>query len=51
VTLSTTNPTWPHMGSNASHLGEKPATSRLNYNMVDAVSFKLCVHSTRKEWL
>jgi hypothetical protein len=30
-TLSTTNPTWPDLGSNRGRRGEKPATNRLSY--------------------
>jgi hypothetical protein len=31
ATLSTTNPTWPDLGSNPSRRGGKPATNRLSY--------------------
>jgi hypothetical protein len=31
ATLSTTNPTWPDLGSNPGRRGWKPATNRLNY--------------------
>jgi hypothetical protein len=31
ATLSTTNPTWPDLGSNPGHHGGKPATNRLSY--------------------
>jgi hypothetical protein len=31
ATLSTTNPTWPHLGSNLGRRGGKPATNRLSY--------------------
>jgi hypothetical protein len=31
ATLSTTNPTWPDMGSNPGRRGGKPATNRLSY--------------------
>jgi hypothetical protein len=31
ATLSTTNPTWPDLGSNPGHRGGKPATNRLSY--------------------
>jgi hypothetical protein len=31
ATLSTTNPTWPDVGSNRGHRGGKPATNRLSY--------------------
>jgi hypothetical protein len=34
ATLSTTNPTWPDLGSNPGRLGGKPATNRLSYGMV-----------------
>jgi hypothetical protein len=32
--LSTTNPTWPDLGSNLDRRGEKSATNRLNYGAV-----------------
>jgi hypothetical protein len=31
VTLSTTNPTWPDLGSNPGSHGGKPVTNRLSY--------------------
>jgi hypothetical protein len=31
ATLSTTNPTWPDMGSKSGHHGGKPATNSLSY--------------------
>jgi hypothetical protein len=31
TTLSTTNPTWPDLGSNPGHNGGKPETNGLNY--------------------
>jgi hypothetical protein len=31
ATLSTTNPTWPDLGSNSGHRGGKPATNRMSY--------------------
>jgi hypothetical protein len=31
ATLSTTNPTWPELGSNPGRSGGKPATNRLSY--------------------
>jgi hypothetical protein len=31
ATLSTTNPTWPDLGSNPGHRCRKPATNRLSY--------------------
>jgi hypothetical protein len=31
ATLSTTNPTWPDLGSNPGRRGGKPATNRLSY--------------------
>jgi hypothetical protein len=33
VTLSTTNPTWPGLGSNPGRRGGKPASNRLSYSM------------------
>jgi hypothetical protein len=36
--LSSTNPTWPELGSNQSRRGGKPATTRLSYGT--ATSFK-----------
>jgi hypothetical protein len=34
TTLSTTNPTWPDLGSNPARRGGKPATNRLSYGTV-----------------
>jgi hypothetical protein len=33
ATLSTTNPTWPDLGSNPGRRGGKPATNSLSYGM------------------
>jgi hypothetical protein len=33
ATLSTTNPTWPDLGSNPGRRGGKPSTNRLSYGM------------------
>jgi hypothetical protein len=32
ATLSTTDPTWPDLGSNPGHRGGKPVTNRLSYD-------------------
>jgi hypothetical protein len=37
ATLSTTNPTWPDLGSNPGRRGWKPATKRLSYGMAHII--------------
>jgi hypothetical protein len=39
VTLSTTNPTWPDLGSNPDRRGGKPVTNRLGYGTKKIVSY------------
>jgi hypothetical protein len=39
ATLSTTNPTWPDLGSNPGRRGGKPATNRLNYGVPSPVKW------------
>jgi hypothetical protein len=38
ATLSTTNPTWPDLGSNSARRGRKRATDRLSYGMTSSKS-------------
>jgi hypothetical protein len=40
ATLSTTNPTWPDLGSNTDHRGGKPATNHLSYG----TAFRIVLH-------
>jgi hypothetical protein len=40
ATLSTTNPTWPDLGSNPGRRGGKPATNRLSYGAAPYYSFR-----------
>jgi hypothetical protein len=42
ATLSTTNPTWPDLGSNPVHRGGKPATNRLSYGTPIASIWYVC---------
>jgi hypothetical protein len=39
ATLSTTNPTWPDLGSNPGRRGGKPATNRLSYGTAQLVTY------------
>jgi hypothetical protein len=39
ATLSTTNPTWPDLGSNQGRRGGKPATNRLSYGTASTLEF------------
>jgi hypothetical protein len=39
ATLSTTNPTWPDLGSNPGRRGGKPATNRLSYDTARLPAF------------
>jgi hypothetical protein len=39
ATLSTTNPTWPELGSNPGRRGGKPATNRLSYGTALALCY------------
>jgi hypothetical protein len=41
--LSTTNPTWPDVGSNSGRRGGKPATNHMSYG----TAFENCVSSDR----
>jgi hypothetical protein len=41
ATLSTTNPTWPDLGSNPGRRGGKPATNRLSYGTALLLRIKL----------
>jgi hypothetical protein len=38
ATLSTTNPTWTHPGSNRDLRGERPATNRLSHGTANCIS-------------
>jgi hypothetical protein len=42
-TLSTTNPTWPDLGSNRGRRGGKPVTNRLSYGTV--IAFSVYLHN------
>jgi hypothetical protein len=46
ATLSTTNPTWPDLGSNLGRRGEKPATNLLSYGTARNVNYILCMYRT-----
>jgi hypothetical protein len=48
ATLSTTNPTWPDLGSNPDRRGGKPATNRLSYGT--ATIARVLVHFQELEW-
>ena len=43
ATLSTTNPTWPDLGSNRGRRGWKPPTNRLSYDTV--IAFSVYLHN------
>jgi hypothetical protein len=49
-TLSTTNPTWPDMGSNPGRRAGKPATNRLNYGTVVRPRFLRLLIQCGMQW-
>jgi hypothetical protein len=55
ATLSTTNPTWPDLGSNLGHHGGKPATNHLSYGtakgMVRPMSIVWLKRMNKLNWI